>query len=162
MAEKKTSATAFIDVHNHYLPPGYHDAVKAAFNGSPDGIPRLPDWSSSTALEMMDRQGIATAMLSVSSPGVHFGGDQAARSLARSVNEFAARLTIDHPGRFGAFASLPMPDVDGALQEIAYALDVLKLDGFVMLTNANGIYLGDERFAPVFDELNRRHAVVFI
>ena len=105
---------------------------------------------------------IATGMLSVSSPGVHFGNDKNARLLARSVNEFAARMIGEHRGRFGGFASLPLPDVDGALNEIAYALDTLKLDGVVMLTNFNGVYLGDKRLDPVFDELNRRGAVVFI
>jgi predicted TIM-barrel fold metal-dependent hydrolase len=68
----------------------------------------------------------------------------------------------DHRGRFGGFASLPLPDVDGALEEIAYAFDTLKLDGVVMLTNFNGVYLGDRRLDPVFDELNRRGAVIFI
>jgi len=110
----------------------------------------------------MDRQGIATAMLSVSSPGVHFGNDDAARALARSVNEFAARNAQDHRGRFGTFASLPLPNVDAALAEIAYALDVLKVDGFVMLTNYLGTYLGDVSLDPVFDELNQRNAVVFM
>ncbi len=111
---------------------------------------------------MMDKSGIATGMLSVSSPGVHFGNDANARILARSVNEFAARTIGEHRGRFGGFASLPLPDVDGALEEIAYALDTLKLDGVVMLTNFNGVYLGDKRLDPVFDELNRRGAVLFI
>src|SRR5208282_4146085 len=121
-----------------------------------------PHWSVEATLAMMDRTGIATGMLSVSSPGVHFGNDKNARLLARSVNEFAARMIGDHRGRFGGFASLPLPDVDGALAEIAYALDTLKLDGVVMLTNFNGVYLGDKRLDPVFDELNRRGAVVFI
>jgi predicted TIM-barrel fold metal-dependent hydrolase len=110
----------------------------------------------------MDRQGIATAILSVSSPGVQFGNDDAARGLARSVNEFAARTAGDHRGRFGTFASLPLPNVDSTLEEIHYALDVLKVDGFVMLTNVDGVYLGDAKFDPIFDELNRRSAVVFI
>ncbi len=123
---------------------------------------RRRNWSAEAALAMMDRMNIATGMLSVSSPGVHFGNDAKARLLARSVNEFAARTIADHRGRFGGFASLPLPDVDGALQEIAYALDTLKLDGVVMLTNFNGVYLGDKRLDPVFDELNRRGSVVFI
>lgn len=159
-AESKT--TGRIDVHAHYLPPGYHEALTAAFKSVPDGMPRFPDWDSETTIAMMDRQGIATAMLSVSSPGVHFGNDVEARALARSVNEFAARNAEDHRGRFGTFASLPLPDVDAALEEIQYASDVLKVDGFVMLTNAAGIYLGDPKFDAVFDELNRRAAVVFI
>ena len=150
-----------IDVHFHYLSPEYREKMIDAVGGSPDGF-AAPQWSAEAALAMMDRMGIATGMLSVSSPGVHFGNDAKARVLARSVNEFAARTMTDHRGRFGGFASLPLPDVDGALEEIAYALDTLKLDGVVMLTNFNGVYLGDKRLDPVFDELNRRGAVVFI
>ena len=150
-----------IDVHFHYLSPEYREKMIDAVGGSPDGF-AAPQWSAEAALAMMDRMGIATGMLSVSSPGVHFGNDGKARVLARSVNEFAARTMTDHRGRFGGFASLPLPDVAGALEEIAYALDTLKLDGIVMLTNFNGVYLGDKRLDPVFDELNRRGAVVFI
>jgi 6-methylsalicylate decarboxylase len=111
---------------------------------------------------MMDNLGIAIGMLSVSSPGVHFGNDTKARALARSVNEFAARTIGEYRGRFGGFASLPLPDIDGALQETEYAFDTLQLDGIVMLTNFNGVYLGDKRLDPLFDELDRRRAVVFI
>ena len=150
-----------IDVHFHYLSPEYREKMIDAVGGSPAGF-AAPQWSAEAALAMMDRMGIATGMLSVSSPGVHFGNDAKARLLARSVNEFAARTIGDYRGRFGGFASLPLPDVDGALEEIAYALDTLKLDGVVMLTNFNGVYLGDKRLDPVFDELNRRAAVVFI
>jgi predicted TIM-barrel fold metal-dependent hydrolase len=150
-----------IDVHFHYLSPEYREKMIDAVGSSPDGF-AAPQWSAEAALAMMDRMGIATGMLSVSSPGVHFGNDARARSLARSVNEFAARTMGDHRGRFGGFASLPLPDVDGAMEEIAYALDKLKLDGVVVLTNFNGVYLGDQRLDPVFDELNRRGAVAFI
>jgi len=150
-----------IDVHFHYLSSEYREQMIDAVGGYPDGF-AAPQWSAEGALAMMDRLGIATGMLSVSSPGVHFGNDARARSLARSVNEFAARTMADHRGRFGGFASLPLPDVDGALEEITYAFDTLKLDGVVMLTNFNGVYLGDQRMDPVFDELNRRGAVIFI
>lgn len=150
-----------IDVHFHYLSPEYREKMIDAVGAWSDGFP-APHWSAEGALAMMDKFGIATGMLSVSSPGVHFGNDANARILARSVNEFAARTIGEHRGRFGGFASLPLPDVDGALEEIAYALDTLKLDGVVMLTNFNGVYLGDKRLDPVFDELNRRGAVLFI
>ena len=150
-----------IDVHFHYLSPEYRAKMIEAVGSFADGFP-APQWSVDGTLAMMDRLGIATGMLSVSSPGVHFGNDARARALARSVNEFAARTMSDHRGRFGGFASLPLPDVDGALEEIAYAFDTLKLHGVVVLTNFNGVYLGDQRLDPVFDELNRRGAVIFI
>ena len=151
-----------IDVHSHYLPPGYLEAATAALNGLPDGMPFMPDWKAETTVAMMDRQGIATAMLSVSSPGVHFGNDEAARTLARSVNEFATRTAQDYRGRFGVFASLPLVNIDAALEEIDYAVRVLRTDGFVMLTNYGGFYLGDPKFDPIFDELNRRRATIFV
>ena len=140
-----------IDVHAHYLPPGYRETAIAALNGVPDGMPRMPDWDPDSAISMMDRQAIATAILSLSSPGVHFGNNDSARALARSVNEFAAQIVLDHHGRFGTFASLPLPDIDATLEEINYALDVLKVNGFVMLTNYGGIYLGDRKFDLVFE-----------
>jgi predicted TIM-barrel fold metal-dependent hydrolase len=151
-----------IDVHAHYLPDFYREAAIAAGHEHPDGMPGLPLWDPGMAVEMMDRLSIRTAMLSISSPGVHFGDDAAARSLARRVNEAGGRAAADHPGRFGLFASLPLPDVDGALAEAAYAFDVLKADGVAVETNHHGVYLGDPRFDPIFAELDRRRAVVFM
>jgi predicted TIM-barrel fold metal-dependent hydrolase len=121
-----------------------------------------PSWSVTAHLDLMDRNGIETAMLSISSPGVHFGDDKTARLLARRVNEYAAELTRDHPGRFGNFVSLPLPDVDGTLEEIPWAFDELGADGVALMTHTHGIYLGDERLDPVFAELDRRRAVVFL
>lgn len=150
------------DVHAHFLTDHYRAEATAAGHAQPDGMPGLPAWSVESALQSMDRFGIATAMLSVSSPGVHFGDDAAARELARSVNEEAAAAVRAYPERFGHFASLPLPDVEGALAEMEFAFDVLHADGVVLETNHHGIYLGDERFDSVFAELNRRKAVVFI
>jgi aminocarboxymuconate-semialdehyde decarboxylase len=93
---------------------------------------------------------------------VHFGDDAAARTLARRANEYIADITRDRPDRFGGFAALPLPDVDGSLEQLAYAFDVLHLDGVSLMTNAGGSYLGDSRFDPIFAELQRRGAVVFI
>ena len=94
----------------------------------------------------MDRLGIATSLLIVSSPGVHFG-DVDARP-RRAVNEAGRQAVVDHPGRFGLLASLPLPDVDAAIAEIAHCCDHLDVDGFVLLTNVGGTYLGDPSFAP--------------
>ena len=110
----------------------------------------------------MDRLGIATSLLSISSPGVYFGDETAARDLAREMNEVGRRAVVDHPGRFGLFASLPLPDVDAAIAEIAYCCDHLDVDGFALLTNVGGTYLGDPSWEPVFRELNRRGGRVFI
>lgn len=151
-----------IDVHAHYLPPSYRDALLAAGHDQPDGFPQVPAWSVEEHLEAMDRLGIATALLSISSPGVYFGDGAAARDLAREMNEIGRRAVVDHPGRFGLFASLPLPDVDAAMAEIAYCGDRLEVDGFALLTNVDGTYLGDPSWQPVFRELNRRRARVFI
>ena len=112
-------------------------------------------------LEEMEEGAVATSILSISDPGVHFGDNQAARTLARECNEFAAQVVRDHPGRFGLFAVLPLPDVDGALREAEYALDTLKADGIGVLSSCEGNYLGSPAFAPLMDEFNRRKAVVY-
>ena len=151
-----------VDVHAHFLPDGYRAAAIEAGHGQPDGFPQLPEWSADAHVDVLDRLGIATALLSVSSPGVHFGDDAAARHLARSVNEAGRAAVEAHPGRFGHLASLPLPDVDGALAEIAHCYDELAVDGVTLLTNAGGTYLGDPAIEPVFDELDRRGARVFL
>ena len=110
----------------------------------------------------MGRAGIDAAVLSVSSPGIHFGDDQAARTLAREVNDAGAQIVRDHPGQFGLFAALPLPDTDGALAEIGYAFDTLGAAGVIVETNAHGVYLGDQRLEPVFAELVRRRATVML
>jgi 6-methylsalicylate decarboxylase len=110
----------------------------------------------------MDDAGIDIAVVSLSTPGVHTGDDAKARALARRCNEFAAELIHARPDRFGGFACLPLPDVDASLEELSYALDVLSLDGFVVFTNFNGVYLGDTVLEPVFEELERRKAVVYV
>lgn len=151
-----------IDVHAHYLPEEYRAAATAAGHAQPDGMPGLPEWSVTSALELMDANGIETAILSVSSPGVYFGDEAAAATLARAVNEAGAAAMAAHPSRFGLFASLPLPDIDAALAEIEYALDTLHADGVVLMTNYDGVHLGDPRFDAVFDELDRRGAVIFM
>lgn len=149
-----------IDVHAHHLPAFYREALVRHGHDRPDGFPHIPDWSAGEHVAAMDRLGIATSMLSISSPGIHLGDE--AGDLARAVNEAGRRAVVDHPGRFGLFASLPLPDVDAAVAEIAHCCDQLQVDGFALLTNVDGTYLGDPSFAPVFRELDRRRARVFI
>ena len=149
-----------IDVHHHIVPPEYLEALRG-IGVEKSGGARFPDWSPETTLEVMDQNGIATAMTSISAPGIYFGDDAFTRDLARRCNEIAAGLVSDHPGRFGAFAALPLPDVDAALQELEYALDTLGLDGVALMTSVGRKYLGDSSFDPLFEELNRRKAVVY-
>ena len=113
-------------------------------------------------LSYMDEAGIDVAITSIPTPGVHVGDDVRARALARRCNEHSAALMQVHPKRLVGFAALPLPDVDGALEELTYAVDVRKLDGVVVFSNSNGVYLGDKSFEPVFAELERRGAVVFV
>jgi predicted TIM-barrel fold metal-dependent hydrolase len=114
---------------------------------------------------MMDKHGIATAFVSPVQRLVmdsQSGRDEKGRSLARKSNEYGAQMVKDFPGRFGHFAALPLPDADGSLKEIAYAMDVLKADGISLWTSYMDKWMGDPSFAPVYEELNRRNAVVFV
>ena len=149
-----------IDVHQHLLPARYRAALESS--GTTAGGWPTPSWSPGDATAMMDDAGIATGVLSISAPGVHFGDDAAARDLAREVNDFQAELVKDAPDRFGHFAVLPLPDFDGAVAEAVRALDELHADGVVLLSNARGRYLGDPAYEPLWTELAARHAVVFV
>jgi predicted TIM-barrel fold metal-dependent hydrolase len=152
-----------IDVHAHFLTPQLHEAMIRSGNEQPDGMPAVPQWDPQTALAMMDRTGISAAVLSVSSPGVLLSDDPAdVRDLARAVNEEGAAIVHENPNRFGLFASLPLPDISSAIDEIRYALDDLGADGIALETHYRGIYLGAPEFDPVMDELNDRAAVVHI
>ena len=149
-----------IDTHQHIVPPEY--AAWLEKHGVLAGGLPIPQWSTEGALDLMESAGIATGILSVSTPGSHLGNDAEARAMARSVNEFAADVVQAHPSRFGFFATLTLPDVDGAIAEAAYALDTLGADGVVLLTNVRGVYLGDSSIDPLMEELNRRKALVFV
>jgi len=135
-----------IDIHHHFEPTGKNK----------DGS----SWTIQMSLDQMDHNHVATA---IAYAGPIIGTDpQAARKTARETNEWSTRNCLDHPGRFGLFASLPMEDTEGTLAEIAYALDVLKADGVGIATEYGLAWLGDPKFEPIFQELNRRNAVVFV
>jgi predicted TIM-barrel fold metal-dependent hydrolase len=162
-ASERTPALAgAIDVHAHFTTPAYRDALSRAGITEPDGFPYLPDWDQDGAVAAMDELGIAAALLSISSPGVHFGDDAAAARLARELNEAGAAAVAAHPDRFGLLASLPLPDVGAALAELRYAYDVLDADGVALLTNVGGVYVGDLAYAPLWAELDDRDAVVVL
>jgi predicted TIM-barrel fold metal-dependent hydrolase len=152
---------ACIDVHAHVLPGFYCDALINSGRG-PSISSGFPEWSAVRAIEMMDRIGIAAAVNSISQPGVHFGDDAAARRLARRCNDMMAQLIADNPSRFGAFAALPLPDVNGACAEIDYALDELKLDGIGLLASYGEMFISDPEFEPIFAKLDEHAATVFI
>lgn len=151
-----------IDVHHHILPPDYVKQVGGSVIGAPAGRSDAPPWSVESALEMMNRLGIETAITSISAPGFPLTDLKAIQRLARSCNEFSRQMTADHPRRFGMFATLPLPDVEASLAEIRHAYEALSTDGIVLYTNYRDVYLGDAHFTPVMEELNRRKALVFV
>jgi 6-methylsalicylate decarboxylase len=146
-----------IDVHHHVSPPQFVSALI----GYKLGERPMLDWTPARSIEDMDRAGVALSITSITTPGVWFGDNREARDLARACNEYAAGLAQQYPGRFGTFASLPLPDVDGCLNEIDYAFDVLNVDGVGVMTSFGDKWLGDPSFAPIMAELNRRKAVVY-
>lgn len=148
-----------VDVHHHFFPPAYLDKIAEVVGNKPS--PLMTGWSAAGVLDHMDKTGVATAVLSMSPWGPHFKDAAQARDLARMCNDYAVQTSRDHPGRFGLFAAMPLPDVDGALAEIAYALDTLKADGIGLMTSYGEKWPGDPAFAPVFEEFNRRKAVVY-
>ena len=152
--------TSLIDVHHHFVPPDYLAENRDRVS------PAALQWEPQKALDAMDAQNVATAVLSLALPGVWFGDPQAARRMSRLCNEYAADLARNHRGRFGLFPVVPLPDMESSLREIEYALDVLNANGIGLLTSygdsSGSIWLGNPAFLPVFEELNRRKAVVFV
>jgi 6-methylsalicylate decarboxylase len=162
------STTHRIDIHQHVIPPFWAKAL-SNHGGDPSG-PRsgdpsstvLPQWSPESAIDLMDSQEIATGILSLTAPGIVGWQESERPEMARRVNEYTADLVAKRPDRFGNFATLPLPDVEGALSELEYALDTLHADGVILLGNYAEKYLGDATFEPLWAELNRREAVVFV
>ena len=151
-----------IDVHHHMLPPEYANLTRERILEITSGDATVLQWTPSVTIEQMEQFGVASAILSLPVPGAWFEGPENSRKLARIANEYGARLAKDYPGRFGTFAALPLPDVDGSLKEIEYAFDDLAADGVYLQTSYDDKWPGDPAFAPVFDELNRRKAIVFV
>jgi predicted TIM-barrel fold metal-dependent hydrolase len=146
-----------IDTHHHISSPGFIKEITGRRTGQ---VP-LMKWTPAQSIDDMDKGGVATSILSISEPSVFFGNYDAARALARETNDYGAKVISDHPGRFGMFGTLPLPDVPGSLHEIEYVLDTLKFDGVCMMTDYQGKFLGDPAFTPVMEELNRRKAIVY-
>lgn len=147
-----------IDVHHHFAPPAWVTEVK----GRPMLQPANTRWTPAQSIEDMDRGDVAAAVVSITNPGLWFGDAAVTRRLARVCNDYGAKLVQDFPARFGLFAAMPLPDVDATLSEIAYAYDVLKVDGVGLLTSYGDTWLGNAAYRPVMQELNRRKAVVHV
>lgn len=147
-----------IDVHHHFIPPQY---LK---EGPPSvAMSKAANWSPARAIEDMDHHAIDISVLSFSSPYLWFPGLENGRRLARLCNDYSAQIVRDHPHRFGLFAGVPpLSDTEGCVHEIEYAIDVLHAQGITVMTSYGNSWLGDSAFTPVWDELNRRDAVVFV
>jgi predicted TIM-barrel fold metal-dependent hydrolase len=170
-AQKPAIDAHVIDCHHHFASPAYLKALGPKEGHIPRGFTTNLTWVHGTTtteyspakdLEENTRQGVATAMLSCTTPGIWFGDPEETRHLARDMNDFGAKIVSDYKGHFGLFALLPLPVIDDSLHEIAYALDTLKADGVGILTSYGDHWLGDPIFRPVFDELNRRKALVYV
>jgi predicted TIM-barrel fold metal-dependent hydrolase len=161
MAENTSDSPALVDVHAHFLTDRYVESARSAGITQPDGMPSWPSWTAEEHLKLMDENRIGHAVLSTSSPGVHFGDDGAAADLARHVNEFAAAVVAEHRPRFSFFASVPLPCVDAAVDEAVHAMDSLGALGVIVMSNAAGTYFGDAALDPLWEALNHRRAIVF-
>ena len=152
-----------IDVHHHIIPPRFKASERERIVAiEPHYSNQMFDWTPERSIEVMDAAGVEMAITSLSIPGAWYGDVEASRLIVRDSNDYAAQMARDHRGRFGVFATLALPDVDGCLREIDYAYDKLRVDGFGILSNYDDKWPGDPAFAPIFDELNRRHAVVYL
>jgi len=166
---KPTAKGGLIDVHHHHQPPGFglggggRGAGGAGGAGAQRGGGRGA-WTVQQSIEQMDKFGITVAILSLTQMGdVIYDNTPKGRAAARTVNEFGAKCMQDYPKRFGLFASIPFPDVEGSLKEIEYAYDTLKCDGISIYTNDNqGHWPGDPKLEPIWKELGRRNAILYM
>jgi predicted TIM-barrel fold metal-dependent hydrolase len=155
--------TRRIDVHHHVVSPAWKKQLAKWNAVRPiQGHETHQSYDAAKDIAAMDRDGTEISFLSVTTPGMWFGDIDETRRVVREQNDYAAQLVRDYKGRFGHFATVPLPDVDAALREIAYAYDNLKVDGISFITSYSDRWLGDTTFAPMWDELNRRKAIVYI
>jgi 6-methylsalicylate decarboxylase len=150
-----------IDIHQHVIPDVYRAAL-ARIGVMGSGENPWPNWSLARMLELMDETGTEATMISIASPGTYFGDIAFTRTLVRECNEALARMVADRPTRFGAMGFVPLPDVDAAVRELEYALDVLRLDGINLLSHTGPRYLGHPDEDALYAELDRRGAIVFV
>lgn len=154
-----TLATAQIDMHSHMIPDSYMKAVTAHGMEMDEGFP-IPAWDVEAHLKFMDEAGIKTSVLTMPAPQPYFGDAGESARICRKFNKEAAELKASHPGRFLFFAAIPLPDVEKAIKEAEYALDVLGADGVKLASNCYGQYLGDPELEPLMAFLNERKAVI--
>jgi len=154
---KPISKGGCIDVHHHHQPPGLNP-----FGGRGGG--GRPAWTPERSLEQMDKFGIGVAILSLTQMGdVLYDNTEKGRTAVRKGNDYGAKCMHDWPKKFGLFAAIPFPDVDASLKEIEYAYDTLKCDGIGIYTNDNqGHWPGDPKLEPIWKELGRRKAIVYM
>jgi predicted TIM-barrel fold metal-dependent hydrolase len=161
---KPTAKGGCIDVHHHHQPPGFAIGGGGAGRGVGGRGGGRGAWTPQQSIEQMDKFGISVAILSLTQMGdVVYDNTEKGRAAVRTVNEYGAKCMHDYPKRFGLFASIPFPDVDGSLKEIAYAYETLKCDGIGIYTNDNqGHWPGDPKLEPIWQELGRRKAIVYM
>lgn len=162
MSLTQPATTGLIDVHHHVVLPEYEAALRRSGAADPSR-PLRKETAPQVALDAMTGLGIEGAILNpLSVAGVHHGDDANARYLTESTNEALARFVSFDPRRLGFFATLPLPDVGGSLRQMEYALDTLNADGVIVLSNQNGVYIGDPAFEELYAEMDRRGAVAFV
>jgi predicted TIM-barrel fold metal-dependent hydrolase len=151
----------WIDLHHHLIPDFYVQELATKGITDLSGVP-IPIYNPEECLKDMEKVGIEKAILSIPASGLHINNTDFFRHLARKTNTYLAEILREFPNRFGALASMPLPNIDAAFEELEYAMDELHLDGVVLLSNSDGLYLGDPELEEFFAELNRRRLVVFL
>lgn len=150
-----------IDVHSHNVLPEFTEFLERHGAAMEETFP-LPKWDVNSHLEFMEDAGIGKAILSMPAPQPYYGDADECARIVRFYNEASARLKADYPDKFLFCASLPLPDVEAAIEEAVYALDTLGADGIKLATNSRGQYVGDEALDPLMEVLNKRKAVVIL